>query len=86
MLLAKYTCPSGWTGEYYGYLMAECWNHNRSQYTCVDSSLMFVVGSAADRDGVLFYPVEGRCGSLPYPPELRSFHVLCVPSEFTMLF
>ena len=68
MVPAKYTCPSGWTREYYGYLMAERRTHHRSQYSCVDTTFKSVTGSSAERDGVLFYFVEGRCGSLPCPP------------------
>ena len=31
MVPAKYTCPSGWTREYYGYLMSEYNQYNPSQ-------------------------------------------------------
>ena len=68
MVPAKYTCPTGWTREYYGYLMAERHTHRRSQFTCMDIAFKSVAGSSADRNGVLFYFVEGRCGSLPCPP------------------
>ena len=69
MIPARYTCPTGWTTEYYGYLMAECWSHNRSQYTCVDKVFKTVFGTGADRDGLTFYPVQARCtGSLLCPP------------------
>ena len=68
MVPAKYTCPTGWTREYYGYLMAQHYTQHRSQFTCVDSALKSVVGSSANQDGLLFYFVEGRCGSLPCPP------------------
>ena len=71
MLPAKYTCPSGWTREYYGYLMAEYHGHQhhyRSQFTCIDVFFKSVVGSATNHDGLLFYFTEGKCGSLPCPP------------------
>ena len=68
MVPAKYTCPSGWTREYYGYLMAENHAHQRSQFTCMDTVLKPVDESSADHNGFLFYFVEGRCGSLPCPP------------------
>ena len=77
MVPAKYTCPSEWTREYYGYLMAERWNHNPSQFTCIDSTFKSVVGSAANKDGLLFYPVEGRCGSLPCPPYDETRQLSC---------
>ena len=67
MVPAKYTCPTGWTREYYGYLMAELHGsgRHRGQYTCVDTALKPIPGSSADKNGLLFYFVEGRCGSLP---------------------
>ena len=77
MVPAKYTCPSGWTREYYGYLMAERYNHNRSQYTCMDTAFKSVVGSSADHNGLLFYFVEGRCGSLPCPPYDNTKELAC---------
>ena len=69
MLPAKYTCPSGWTREYYGYLMADYFSRGaRNQFTCIDAALKPVPGSAANQDGMLFYFTEGKCGSLPCPP------------------
>ena len=64
MVPAKYTCPTGWTREYYGYLMAERTHsvHRRAQYTCMDTALKPANGSlATDHDGLVFYFVEGRC-------------------------
>ena len=78
MVPAKYTCPSGWTTEYYGYLMSERHNHvGRSQYTCVDIAFKSVTGSSANKDGLLFYFVEGRCGSLPCPPYDNTKELSC---------
>ena len=51
MIPAKYTCPSGWTREYFGYLMSERHSHHRSQFSCVDHSLTSVIGSSHDRNG-----------------------------------
>ena len=68
MVPSKYTCPSGWTREYYGYLMSEYYTYHPSQFTCVDIAFKSVIGSAANHNGLLFYFVEGRCGSLPCPP------------------
>ena len=68
MVPAKYSCPSGWTREYYGYLMSSRSNQQRTTFTCMDTAFKTVVGSSADRDSFLFYFVEGRCGSLPCPP------------------
>ena len=68
MIPAKYTCPSGWTREYFGYLMSEHHGHHRSQFTCVDHSLTSVIGPSHNYNDFLFYTVEGVCGSLPCPP------------------
>ena len=77
MIPAKYTCPSGWTREYFGYLMSERFRHQRSQFSCVDHSLTSVIGSSHDHNGLLFYTVEGVCGSLPCPPYSRDKELSC---------
>ena len=77
MLPAKYTCPTGWTREYYGYLMSERYTHHRSTFSCVDHSLTPAAGSNQDHNGFLFYPVEGVCGSLPCPHYDQSKELSC---------
>ena len=32
MIPGQYTCPTGWTTEYYGYLVSEKYTHHRSSY------------------------------------------------------
>ena len=79
MVPAKYTCPSGWIREYYGYLMSE-WHvssRHRTQFTCVDTLLKSVNQSSAEQNGFLFYFVEGRCGSLPCPPYDNTNELSC---------
>ena len=65
---ARDDCPSGWTLEYKGYLMAERFNHHRITYECVDKDPESIPGSAANTDGALFYHVEATCSGLPCPP------------------
>ncbi|XP_065898780.1 uncharacterized protein [Dysidea avara] len=77
MLPAKYTCPTGWIREYYGYLMSERYNHHRSTFFCVDHSLTPVIGSNKFEDDFLIYPIEGVCGSLPCPPYDQSKELSC---------
>ena len=74
MIPAKYTCLTGWTREYFGYLMSEQHKHHRSQFFCVDHSLTLVIGSSYD---YLFSTVEGVCGSLPCPPYSRDKELSC---------
>ena len=77
MIPAKYTCPSGWTREYFGYLMSAYYDHHQSQFSCVDHSLTPVTASSDDHYGFLFYTVEGVCGSLPCPPYNREKELSC---------
>ena len=77
MLPAKYTCPTGWTTEYYGYLMSAHKTHYRQQYSCVDSALKSTIGSFANHNGYLFYSVEGVCGALPCPPYEETKELSC---------
>jgi len=77
MLPAKYTCPTGWTTEYYGYLMSGHYNHHRQEYSCVDRSLKTTIGSSTNHNGYLFYIVEGVCGSLPCPPYEQTKELSC---------
>ena len=68
MIPGRYHCPQNWTQEYYGYLMAERFNHRHSTFECVDAKPEAAVGGHANHNGALFYHVEPRCGSLPCPP------------------
>ena len=77
MMPAKYTCPKDWTTEYYGYLMAQHYTQYRSQFSCIDKSLKTVIGSIANVPGAKFFPVEGRCGSLPCPPYEETKELTC---------
>ncbi len=71
MIPAKKTCPTGWIREYYGYLMTSHFEHHRNDFVCMDRFPESLSGgSTANEDGVLFYPVEARCGgygNLPRP-------------------
>ena len=57
--------------------MSERNTHRRSQFSCVDHSLISAVGSSANHNGFLFYTVEGVCGSFPCPPYDRSKELSC---------
>ena len=77
MIPGKFTCPPGWTREYYGYVMAERYNHHRSTFECVDVEPETIVGGHADHNGALFYHVEPHCGSLPCPPYDEQKEMTC---------
>ena len=79
MVPGQVTCPSSWTKEYYGYLMAERHTHHRSTFECVDQSSQSISGSHANTDGALFYHVEVKCShGIPCPPYDTQKEVTCV--------
>ena len=61
MIPARLSCPSSWTQEYYGYLMANYYDHYRTMFECVDRYPHSVPGSLANTEGALFYHVEVKC-------------------------
>ena len=67
---AKLTCPTNWTTEYTGYLMAAHYTHNgRTLFECVDDQPESVPGlNGGDTDNALYYHVEATCNSLSCPP------------------
>ena len=78
MYPARFDCPSGWTMEYWGYLMSGHHSHKHStSFICVDQNAEHVPGSSHDLNGVLLYPVEGICGSLPCSPYVNGRELTC---------
>ena len=79
MIPARLSCPSSWTREYYGYLMAERFDHHRSTFECMDHSPQSVPGSIANTNGALFYHTEVKCNvGIPCPPYNTQKEVMCV--------
>lgn len=78
MIPARNVCPTGWTLEYKGYLMAEHYNHKgRTQYICVDGNPTARHGTPADLNGALLYFAESHCGSLPCSPYVQGKEMTC---------
>ena len=62
MIPARVSCPSGWTREYYGYLMTtNNEGHYRTMYECMDRYPTSVPGSYENRGGAVYYHVEASC-------------------------
>ena len=80
MIPAKIRCPSSWTTEYAGYLMAEYYNHkNNVVYECVDKDAEGVPGSGASIDDALFYHVVAKCNTgLSCPDYVTTKTITCV--------
>ena len=75
MIPAWTSCPTGWTREYYGYLMTESstlygrTGRGRTAYECIDKDQESIPGSQANQDGNVFYHIEASCATgLPCPP------------------
>ena len=78
MIPARLSCPSSWTREYYGYLMANWYGHRRTMFECVDRNAQSIPGSRANTDGTLFYHVEVQCSfGIPCPPYDTQKEVTC---------
>ena len=79
MIPAKMTCPSSWTQEYRGYLMASHYSQqHRSMFECVDRNPESLPGSAANLNGARFFHTESTCDTLPCPPYVSGRETTCV--------
>ena len=79
MIPARTSCPSSWTREYKGYLMAERHTHARNAvYECVDENPESIAGSHSSTNGALFYLVQTTCNGLPCPPYVVNRVITCV--------
>ena len=77
MIPVKTTCPSSWTQEYNGYLMAERFTHHRSTHECVDQNPESVPGGVGSQDEALFYHVEATCTAIACPPYTAGRELAC---------
>ena len=80
MIPAKLTCPTHWTTEYTGYLMAGHDGYNgRTFFECIDQQPQSVPGlNAHDNNNAIYYHVEATCNSLSCPPYNTQKEVTCV--------
>ena len=59
---AKPSCPSGWTREYFGYMMSSYYGHAQQvDPVCVDHSPDIVPGSQGNQNGILLYFMRVIC-------------------------
>ena len=71
-------CPSEWTLEYAGYIMASRDNHVAgSEFVCVDPEMEARPGSDANIPANELWYSATVCGSLPCPPYVGGKVVLC---------
>ena len=88
MIPARGSCPSGWTREYYGYLMSEHIHHKRTEYVCVDSAMEPAPGSQNHLNSGHLYHVEGHCDGVPCPPynNYKELSYVVCTNEHTFFF
>ena len=81
MVPAKTQCPTDWTVEYVGYLMAENHRNLRIAYECVDNNPESIPGlNAYSTPTAYFELVEPFCNGLscaPYDDEKELTCVVC---------
>ena len=79
MIPAKTSCPSSWTIEYKGYLMAHYPKHNKNTvYECVDENPESIPGSSANTNGASLLFTISTCNGLPCPPYVENRAITCV--------
>ena len=79
MIPAITTCPSGWTREYYGYIMTAHNSHKgRSEFVCIDKVQKSRPGSFGDQNGALLYHVRATCTGIHCPPYDSGKSLTCV--------
>ena len=78
MVPAKTSCPTSWTKEYQGYLMAERKNNQgRSTFICVDTAFESAPGSQGHAEATDLYHIEAACNGLPCPPYVDYKELTC---------
>lgn len=78
MIPARTSCPSSWTREYYGYLMANAEEYVRTMFECIDVNSQSATGVGQDSDGALFYFTESTCNDISCPPYADGREIACV--------
>ena len=78
MIPARIECPSGWTREYYGYLVAERRGHpSKSNFACLHKDLKAIY--MANIHGPTMMHVEAECkGARHCPPYEQGKELACV--------
>ena len=79
MIPARTSCPSSWTIEYKGYLMAERNTHASNKvYECVDMDPESIASSQSNNHGSILFFTQSTCTGLPCPPYVNNRAITCV--------
>ena len=78
LLPAKYSCPSNWTRQYYGYIMSAHRVERHTSFVCVDEDMEVLPRSSANTQGRRLFHVEASCTGLPCLPYNNHQELNCV--------
>ena len=80
MIPGQTRCPTGWTREYFGYIMAESnfADRSRNEYVCIDKEQKSLPGSEGNQDGNLIYHARAICHGINCPPYNERKALTCV--------
>ena len=71
-------CPTGWTQEYWGYLVSQHYTHASNKVAvCMDEAPQVIQGGTRNQNGALVYNVEAACGSLPCQSYINGGELTC---------
>jgi len=74
----RHTCPGDQRTEYKGYIMADHYTHQKSEFVCVDEARQVTRKStASNHNGNLWYTTEYETGSLPSNVFLLNHEATC---------
>ncbi|XP_070208461.1 short-chain collagen C4-like [Littorina saxatilis] len=71
-------CPTGWTRQYYGNLVASNHDHYATEYICLDAYPQDDRGGELNNKGWTIFYVTAACGSLSCPPYVNNKVLTCV--------
>ncbi|XP_002738652.1 uncharacterized protein LOC100367433 [Saccoglossus kowalevskii] len=80
---ARDDCPSGWTREYYGFLMSaryDTTSYYSTEYVCVDAAGKAIPGTSASSSTSWIYTVEATCvtgGGIACDPYVTGYELSC---------
>ncbi|XP_002738653.1 uncharacterized protein LOC100367587 [Saccoglossus kowalevskii] len=80
---ARDDCPSGWTREYYGFLMSARYDsayYYSTEYVCVDAAGKAIPNTSAASNTAFIYTVEATCvtgGGIKCDPYVTGYELSC---------
>jgi len=77
MIPARTSCPSGWTLEYWGYIVSTHQANYKGSFNCIDEAPESVAGGGANENPHRVFVVETICHALPCPPYTSGNEVTC---------